>query len=151
MSNDDFKPREMEIMAKAWVCIEGDIKRPKVDYVKLATMCGMTNKGSTSNAWSAIKKKIIARGGSGDTNGFASNGDAKGGAADGTPAKPTPKKRAAGKVEKEDGESPTKKAKGERKSKAQKAAEEAAAAEEDGEGSGSLVKGEPGGDDLGFE
>ncbi len=26
MSNDDFKPREMEIMAKAWLCIEGDIK-----------------------------------------------------------------------------------------------------------------------------
>ncbi|KAK1066471.1 hypothetical protein LTR74_007193 [Friedmanniomyces endolithicus] len=108
MSNDDFKPREMEIMAKAWLCIEGDIK---VDYVKLATMCGMTNKGSASNAWSTIKKKIIARRGGGDTNGFASNGDAKGGAADGTP-KATPKKRAAGKVEKEDGESPTKKAKG---------------------------------------
>ncbi|TKA76759.1 hypothetical protein B0A55_03638 [Friedmanniomyces simplex] len=147
MSTEEFKPREMEIMAKAWLCIEGDVK---VDYVKLATMCGMTNKGSASNAWNALKKKIIARGGGGGEDG-TTNGDAKGDAAGVTPAKATLRKRGAGMVEKEDGESSTKKAKGARRTKAQKAAEKAAAvAEEDGEGEGSQVKGEPGEDDIGF-
>jgi len=80
----------------------------------------MSNPRSASNAWANIKKKIMAKGGV--TNGGASpikkgtNGSEAGGAeGEGgeTPTKPkaTPKKRAAPKA-KVDGESPTKKAKG---------------------------------------
>ncbi|KAK4955661.1 hypothetical protein LTR10_006600 [Elasticomyces elasticus] len=134
MADEMFNTRQMEIMAKAWLCVEGG--DPKANYAKLATMCGMTNKGSASNAWSAIKKKIIAMG-----DGATSNGTAKGDA-EGTPKpKSSPKKRAAPKADKE--ESPTKKAKGGRKTKAQKEAEAAEAAAASEEGSASPVKGEP--------
>ena len=58
-TDKDFTAREMEIMAKAWNCMTDE---PKVDYDKLAELCGMGNPRSASNAWRAIKAKIMAKG-----------------------------------------------------------------------------------------
>ena len=88
----------------------------QVDYQKLADRCGMSNVRSASNAWSNIKKKIMARAGGGAAKG--ENGEA-------TPKK-TPKKRgkaAAAAEDGDEGESPTKKQK-DRKGKAAKEKEE---------------------------
>ncbi|KAK3067158.1 hypothetical protein LTR53_016127 [Teratosphaeriaceae sp. CCFEE 6253] len=121
----------MEIMAKAWLCQEGgDAKKgSQIDYAKLASMCGMTNKGSASNAWTAIKKKIIAQGGgaaglasptkkgkgkggkendAGEAGVSGSDDDAKGEVE--VKGKANGKKRGA--MAKAEGESPSKKGKG---------------------------------------
>lgn len=90
----------------------------QVNYEKLAAECGMTNIRSASNAWTTIKKKIMARG-SGGAIGTKSNGTSEDSAA--TPMKSTPKKRAK-KPDADDAEavgaSPAKKAKTPKKSKA---------------------------------
>ena len=56
-----------------------DSLQSQVDYEKLAAACGMTNPRSASNAWAAIKKKILAKANT-----------TKGDGEDSTP-KPTPK------------------------------------------------------------
>ncbi|KAK3675266.1 hypothetical protein LTR78_004776 [Recurvomyces mirabilis] len=149
MADKDFSARETEIMAKAWNCMVEEPKvsstlpslRPPVDYEKLAKACGMTNPRSATNAWRAIKTKIMARGGITKTTGKGEDADGEGGE---TPVNPTPKKRGKGKTDADgDGESPTKKAKGSAKGK--KKSEEVvgeADDDEDGEG-GKVVKGEP--------
>ncbi|KAF2765676.1 hypothetical protein EJ03DRAFT_377597 [Teratosphaeria nubilosa] len=63
-----FNDRENLIMAKAWLCMS---EQPKVDYEKLAQACGMTNPRSASNAWAAIKKKLLAMAGGSGENGAA--------------------------------------------------------------------------------
>ncbi|KAK5700625.1 hypothetical protein LTR97_005142 [Elasticomyces elasticus] len=136
MADKDFTTRELEIMAKAWNCFTTE---PQVDYKKLSEECGMTNVRSASNAWGLIKKKIMAKGGG--KTGSETNGTAKSDAAEVATPKSSPKKRGAPKADKE--ESPTKKAKGGRKTKAQKEAEAAEAAAASEEGSASPVKGEP--------
>ncbi|KAK4574363.1 hypothetical protein LTR86_002125 [Recurvomyces mirabilis] len=145
MADKDFSAREMEIMAKAWNCMIEEPKEssslPSVDYQKLADACGMTNPRSATNAWRAIKTKVMARGGVTKTTAKGEDADGEGGE---TPVKPTPKKRGKGKADANgDGESPTKKAKGSAKGKvkSEKVVEEADD-DEDGEG-GKVVKGEP--------
>ncbi|KXL50085.1 hypothetical protein M433DRAFT_7460 [Acidomyces richmondensis BFW] len=97
MTENEFSPRELEIMSKAWTCIT---EEPKVDYDKLADACGMTNPRSASNAWGKIKKKIIARAG----NSMNSNGREA--------STTTPSKKRKGKTDVNNAqESPTKKQK----------------------------------------
>ncbi|KAK2008421.1 hypothetical protein LZ32DRAFT_650535 [Colletotrichum eremochloae] len=48
--------RELEILRHAWNCMKTP---PEIDYLALATACGMTNHRSASNAWSNIKKKLF--------------------------------------------------------------------------------------------
>ncbi|KAK3361850.1 hypothetical protein B0T24DRAFT_670818 [Lasiosphaeria ovina] len=50
-----FTHREQELLANVMLCIESF---PMIDYTKLATLQGMTNVRSASNAWAAVKKKI---------------------------------------------------------------------------------------------
>lgn len=98
-------------------------------------MCGMSNPRSASNAWSNIKKKILAKGGTTKENGAA---DGEEGTPKPSPVK-TPRKRTAKKAEGEAGGSPTKKAKG-GKGKATKS--EAKVDDDDEDGSSATVKAE---------
>ncbi|KAK1777232.1 hypothetical protein QBC45DRAFT_443693 [Copromyces sp. CBS 386.78] len=50
-----FTPREVETLVNAFLCMP---EMPVVDYVKLASLLGMANHRSASNAWSGLKKKI---------------------------------------------------------------------------------------------
>ncbi|KAK4990119.1 hypothetical protein LTR50_002749 [Elasticomyces elasticus] len=95
---DTLTPREREIMAKAGYCFEVE---PKVDYVKLAELCGMSNPRSASNAWGAIRKKMGWGTAAKDTTLAGTPKTPK------TPAS-TKRKRAAA----ADDETPTKKSKG---------------------------------------
>ncbi|KAK5132093.1 hypothetical protein LTR08_000343 [Meristemomyces frigidus] len=135
-SKNDFSDRERTLMAFAWQCFEGD---PKVDYKKLASLAGFTNVASASNAWSKIKKKIQAQA----EEGGASNGMDAASGEEGTP-KPTPsKKRAKGKADKDDDESPTKKAKGGKGGKGAKGKAGKKATSEEVEDGPSPIKPEP--------
>ncbi|OAL56525.1 hypothetical protein IQ07DRAFT_674709 [Pyrenochaeta sp. DS3sAY3a] len=84
MSNDNntsavtFSPREMEVLALAWQCMD---TQPKIDYEKLALLTGYT-KGSAAVTFQKIKKKI------GDLGASIS----------GVPIPATPKKNNAGKA-----------------------------------------------------
>ncbi|KAH9822945.1 RNA polymerase I specific transcription initiation factor [Teratosphaeria destructans] len=106
-----FTDRETLIMAKAWLCMS---EQPKIDYDKLAQECGMTNPRSASNAWAAIKKKLLAMaGGSGENGAEAAATAAAAAAPKSTPGKKRGKK-AADHVDgdgDEEGASPTKKQK----------------------------------------
>ena len=94
----------------------------------------MTNRGSAANAWRAIKKKIMAKGGIAEMDG--SEGSPKP-----TP-KPTPKKRVKKATDEDDAEeSLTKKAKG-KKGKAAKSETKVADDDEEVEGLSVKVEGE---------
>ncbi|KAK4545547.1 hypothetical protein LTR36_002897 [Oleoguttula mirabilis] len=137
MADKDFTPRELEIMGKAWNCMT---EEPKVDYDKLAELCSMGNPRSAGNAWRLIKAKIMAKGGITKADGGEENSE---GATKATPKatpKASPKKRGKAKADKDDDESPAKKAKG-RKGKATK--KDASADADDQEDGASPVKAEP--------
>lgn len=119
-----------------------------MNYEKLAQACGMSNPRSASNAWSAIKKKIISKAGIVQENGDGGSSTPKA-----TP-KATPKKRGK-KAAPEDGddaeESPAKKVKG-AKGKAAKKSEAKVEEDEDGvEEDEKKVKKEESGDEGEFE
>ena len=154
----DFSAREMEIMANAWLCMseEPKVSSPvtsvqwrnaqlrfsQVDYNKLAERVNMTNPKSAANAWAAIKKKIMAKGGL-PKNGGDEDGNASPAKVPKTPKSGSRTKR--GKKADEDGddteESPTKKAKPTPKGKKGKAAKSEPQVEEDeGEGEEDVVK-----------
>lgn len=108
----------------------------------------MTNVRSASNAWGAIKKKLLSRAGgisktastgSGE-DGNDANGSAGGGGAETPNAKATPRKR--GKKEGAEGESPTKKVKGSAAKKGKKDVKAENLGEGEGEGTGEGIKAE---------
>ncbi|KAK3935710.1 hypothetical protein QBC46DRAFT_396814 [Diplogelasinospora grovesii] len=65
-----FTQREQELIANAMLCMR---ELPNIDYNKLAERMGMQNVRSASNAWSALKKKLLVD--QADTDG--SNGKRK--------------------------------------------------------------------------
>ncbi|KAH7563490.1 hypothetical protein BM1_00537 [Bipolaris maydis] len=82
-----FTPREMEVLALAWQCME---TQPKIDMVKLGALAGYTP-ASASVTFGRIKSKIKLLGGSlHDTPGTPGTPGMPG-----TPSKSTPKKKAA--------------------------------------------------------
>ncbi|QIW97211.1 hypothetical protein AMS68_002729 [Peltaster fructicola] len=96
-----FTEREAQVMAYAWQCVD----EVKMDYEKLATLCGYTNVRSASNAWSAIRKKLNSLAATGATDADAASTPksstkkrTKAGSDDATPAK---RSRKAGKVKHE--------------------------------------------------
>ncbi|KAF1830968.1 hypothetical protein BDW02DRAFT_650259 [Decorospora gaudefroyi] len=74
-----FTPREMEVLALAWQCME---TQPKIDIPKLAQLTGYTT-GSASVTFGKIKSKIKSLGDSLSENGPAVTPK--------KPAKPSPK------------------------------------------------------------
>ncbi|KAK0648040.1 hypothetical protein B0T16DRAFT_388357 [Cercophora newfieldiana] len=54
-----FSTRDQQILLNAFMCMEA---APSINYEQLAARCGMTNPRSASNAWLAIRKKIIEHG-----------------------------------------------------------------------------------------
>jgi hypothetical protein len=93
----------------------------QVDIAKLASLSGMTNKGSASNAWAKIKKKLAAKA-------LEVTGDADGSATTTTTSTPkpkaTPRKRAKAELDEDGSETPTKKAKATPKGRGKKTAAE---------------------------
>lgn len=152
VTNNEFTDREREIMRMAWGCMETEpkVRLPlpslthhlllqklhhksnvtcQVDYKKLASLAGMTNHVSASNAWARIKKKMQAQAG----EAVAAGGDA-------TPKTATKKRAKASEGEDggeggKEGGSPTKKARTP-KAKVKKEVLEEATGEEDGEEGG---------------
>ncbi|KAF2632758.1 hypothetical protein BU25DRAFT_453942 [Macroventuria anomochaeta] len=53
----DLTPREMEVLALAWQCMDSD---PKVDYIKLAELTGYTT-ASAGVTFGKIKRKLKAK------------------------------------------------------------------------------------------
>ncbi|KXT07450.1 hypothetical protein AC578_458 [Pseudocercospora eumusae] len=130
-----FTDREVQLMTLAWLCFDGE---PKVDYKKLASLAGMGNPVSASNAWSKIKKKLAARA----AEAGATAGDASGDGDDATTpkaTKATPKKRGK-KVTDEDDEEKTKGGKG-------KASTKKANTDDDGAETGPGIKTEATGEE----
>ncbi|EUC47043.1 hypothetical protein COCMIDRAFT_35346 [Bipolaris oryzae ATCC 44560] len=83
-----FTPREMEVLALAWQCME---TQPKIDMAKLGALAGYTP-GSASVTFGKIKSKLKLLGESlQDTPGTPSKSTPKKKAA--TPASTTPRKR----------------------------------------------------------
>ncbi|KAK8054595.1 hypothetical protein PG994_009662 [Apiospora phragmitis] len=55
-----FTPRDFEVSAKAWACLEGDAK---LNYEKLATLGGYKNPASARESWRQIKNRLMAAAG----------------------------------------------------------------------------------------
>nr|POE77614.1 hypothetical protein CFP56_09261 [Quercus suber] len=96
---DAFSEREQVIMAYAWQCFE---EQPKIDYVKLASLVGMSNPRSATNAWLNIKKKLALRAKATDAASFGEGNEVatptaskkrKGGDDNSANSTPTPAKR----------------------------------------------------------
>lgn len=152
MSTNDFTERERTIMACAWQCFEEQpkVRVPRcltifppichsatpqvtsrlnipwqVDYVKLAGLVGMGNPRSATNAWLAIRKKLVAQ-----TGPVAATSSIDGDATP-TPAKTTKKRKG-----KDDSPKATPAKKGRKSQKAQ------AKEEKEEEGEEAVVKAE---------
>ncbi|KAF2750868.1 hypothetical protein M011DRAFT_474360 [Sporormia fimetaria CBS 119925] len=110
----NFTEREQEILKFAWSCLKSG--PPEIDYQKLASLLGMSNPRSASNAWAKIKPRLmhgvpegedgavaatLKKGRKPKAKADAANGDDDSGDGPATPKKRSPKKKAAPKVKTE--------------------------------------------------